>query len=144
MNKGISPLIAGVLLIAFTLAIAAIVSGWLVSLTKTTTKKVETGVSTQVECSKGNIEIEEVKFNSTANTTIVLLHNTGTTDLTGGFIISCGDYVKSTTGPNMTSGSLNWVSFSVNCTGTSKVMVTSQVCPSVKDTCKQGEDCWGL
>jgi len=143
MGKGISPLIAGVLLIAFTLAVAAIISGWLTSLTKTTTEKTEKGVSTQVECSKAVIEIDRVWENPTGNTS-VLVHNKGTVDLTGGFSLVCGDNIKENTSVNVTAGSIESVIFNVDCSGTSSVTISSKSCPSVSDKCESDEDCWGF
>lgn len=80
MNKGISPLIAGVLLIAFTLAVAAIISGWLSGVMRTTVTQVEKGTEEQVECSKGILEIIGNKCDG-GDLTIVI-QNTGTINLT--------------------------------------------------------------
>ncbi len=57
LNKGISPLIAGVLLIAFTLAVAAIIGGWLTSTVREETTQVGTGFALQVNCTKAALDI---------------------------------------------------------------------------------------
>ena len=57
MSKGISPLIAAVLLIAFTLAVAAIVSGFLSTIAKTGTTQISTGFALQVNCTKAALDI---------------------------------------------------------------------------------------
>ncbi len=67
MNKGISPLIASVLLIAFTLAIAGIYSGWINSLIKSTTTEVQQSSETRVTCSYGGIALSNLKYNTTAS-----------------------------------------------------------------------------
>ena len=58
--KGISPLIAGVLMIAFTLAVAAIISGWLTSVTRTTTEEASENIETQASCSNAALTLEKV------------------------------------------------------------------------------------
>jgi len=52
--KGISPLIASVLLIAFTLAVATIIGSWLTSVSKTSTQQIGSQLTQQVNCT-GNI-----------------------------------------------------------------------------------------
>ena len=132
MKKGISPLIAGVLLIAFTLAVAAIISGWLTSLTKTTTEKTEKGVSTQVECSKAVIEIEKVTSSD------VIIHNSGSVSLTGNFTVECNTTVSTTSRIVLEKGSYNKTG--VGCSS-GKLKVCSLTCPTVCDECTVGIDC---
>ena len=73
--KGISPLIAIVLLIGFTVAVGGILSVWLTSLTTTTTNIVGTAGEKQIKCSGSVLDIIEVVSNLTSsrdsiNTTI--------------------------------------------------------------------------
>ena len=65
--KGISPLIASVLLIAFTLAIAGIYSGWLTSFTKDTADTVKKRSDVRVTCSYGGISLSSLQYNTTAS-----------------------------------------------------------------------------
>lgn len=65
--KGISPMIATVLLIAFTLAIAGIFSGWLTSFTKSTSTTVQERSDTRVTCSYGGIALSNLEYNTTAS-----------------------------------------------------------------------------
>src|SRR3989338_7814870 len=65
--KGISPFIASVLLIAFTLAVAGIYSGWIVSFTKKTSTTVTDTSNTRVTCSYGGIALSNLKYNTTAS-----------------------------------------------------------------------------
>jgi flagellin-like protein len=58
--KGISPLIASVMLIAITVALAALVMSWNNALFKSTTKTVENRTDVAVECSSAQITIEDV------------------------------------------------------------------------------------
>lgn len=67
MNKGITPLIASVLLIAFTLVIAGIYSGWITSFTKSTAEDVQKKSEVRVTCSYGGIALSNLKYNTTAS-----------------------------------------------------------------------------
>ena len=66
-RKGISPLIAVVLLIVFTVAISTIIIGWMNTYTKTTTSEASKNTDIVVACSKQVIVIPDsigVKINS--------------------------------------------------------------------------------
>lgn len=83
MNKGISPFIATVLLIAFAIAVAAIFGGWLSTFSQTTTEEVQERSEKRVTCSYGGIALEDLKYNKTTgnfsgkveNTDIIVLGN---------------------------------------------------------------------
>jgi flagellin-like protein len=60
--KGISPLVASVMLIAFTIAVAGIISIWLTSFAKTTTEEVTERATTEIECVYGGISLHNLKF----------------------------------------------------------------------------------
>lgn len=79
--KGISPLIASVLLIAFTLSVAAIIGSWLTSMTKTTTDTVGGELAKQVNCSKVTLDVIDALCHSTTNVT-VSIQNIGPISLT--------------------------------------------------------------
>lgn len=55
LRKGLSPLIAAVLLIAFTMAVAAILTAWVSTFTKSQTEKSQV-FEEQIDCSYANIE----------------------------------------------------------------------------------------
>lgn len=79
--KGISPLIAAVLLIAFTVAIATLVAGWFSTLAGGTTEKVTNTTDLAVDCSAASINIKEVYVKAgLAGTVRVLVENNGFTD----------------------------------------------------------------
>ena len=62
MRKGVSPLIATVLLIAFTIAVAGIISVWLTQFTTTTTNTVSTQGNVQILCGTGGIQLSSVSY----------------------------------------------------------------------------------
>lgn len=80
--KGISPLIAAVLLIAFTVAIATLVAGWFSTLTRTTTSTVTNTTRLAVDCSQASINIREVFVKASSGSAIVraLVENNGYMD----------------------------------------------------------------
>jgi len=83
-KKGISAMIATVLLIAFTVAVGGILSIWLTSLTNTQTESTGTAAERQVLCARSVLGISEVtsKFGSgTDMFNITVVYNYGTEDL---------------------------------------------------------------
>ncbi len=80
-NKGISPLIAAVLLIAFTVAIATVIMGWMSTTTRTTTSNITGKTETAVGCSDAAVKIDHVYVTSGGSGAIVVV-NTGFKDLT--------------------------------------------------------------
>lgn len=75
--KGISPLIATVLLIAFTVAVAGIVSLWVTSFAKTATQQTENKSLTQITCAYGAISLSDVNFCGTRGEVSGRLSNKG-------------------------------------------------------------------
>ena len=143
--KGISPLIAAVLLIAFTVAIATMVMGWFSTLTRETTATVSNKTTEAVSCSNAQISIEEVYVTAGSLATgsaRVVVKNTGFTTLG----IS-GLQVYNTTGHNFSTGfstvssfpsgsiqSFSLTNVSVpSCAAFSKALVTSN-CGGIADT----------
>ena len=77
--KGISPFIAVILLIAFTVAVGGIVSVWLSGFTRTTADTVSNQSSIQINCNYGGVSLKNLKY---ANGNITgKIENTGTISL---------------------------------------------------------------
>jgi len=76
MRKGISPFMAVVLLVAFTLAVAGIFSGWITSFTKETTETVQTRSEERVECAYGGVALNRLIYNSTSGNLTGTIENT--------------------------------------------------------------------
>ena len=70
--KGISPLVAAVLLIAFTMAVGALITAWVTNITKGSQEKVEEGQK-KIECSYTSIDIrsEFVRINTSYNGNVI-------------------------------------------------------------------------
>jgi flagellin-like protein len=76
--KGISPLIAAVMLMAFTVAIATLIMGWYSSTARSTTSSITNHTTAAVGCADARLSIQEVfiKANESAYVTVVI-QNTG-------------------------------------------------------------------
>lgn len=70
-RKGISPLIAAVLLIAFTVAIATIVMGWMSTTTRDTTQDISDKLGSATDCSNAAVSIQGLTENG-GNYTIMV------------------------------------------------------------------------
>lgn len=85
MKKGIDPIIATVLLIAFTMAVAAILVSWITGFTKTQTTYVGEKGEKQVKCTYGDIDAgkSDVWYNFTSSPGLVntTIFNRGDEDL---------------------------------------------------------------
>ncbi len=66
MRKGLSPLIATVLLVAFTMAVAIVLSNWVLDYSKAQTQVLNTRGSQQVGCSGAWLDAEGAVYNTTA------------------------------------------------------------------------------
>ena len=94
-KKGVSPLIATVLLIAFAVSLGAVVMNWGRGYVETTAKNTEIKVDIELSCQmdidigvKKIGKIEKLCYNGTARTIEVMLENTGREDVSGIRIIS--------------------------------------------------------
>jgi flagellin-like protein len=108
--KGVSPLIATVLLIAFTLSIAGLLGGWLSGLTKTQTETLEKSSQETMNCTGSVLNIISVLCGNTTsngkNTLRIVIANEGNNALYGFSTfaqIGQKQYINSTGGPNITS-----------------------------------------
>ncbi len=77
--RGVSPLVASVLLIAIVITISMIIMGWLSTLTKTTTSTVTNKTQEGINCASASISIEDVYIIGTSSANVVV-KNTGFTN----------------------------------------------------------------
>ena len=137
-SKAISPMIAVVLLIAFTVAVGGIMSLWLTGYATTTTSSVETATVNQTKCAGTYVDVISVTSNA------VLITNRGseiinsTSCYTGG-----GETIPEDGGGfgTLTPGASNSTSWtrgantSILCTGSCLNM-------GVTGECESGQSCW--
>ena len=77
MAKGISPLIASVMLVAMTVAVASIFFGWMSSFTRDTVNTVSDKSDQVMDCQSASIIIDNVYIDTTAKTASVIVRNNG-------------------------------------------------------------------
>lgn len=143
-KKGISPLIASVLLIAIVVTVAGILLGWGGAFIKVLQQTSENKTFTTVDCSGANIDIDEVYLvNGTLGRARVVVKNTGVVD---DLIITQGVLFNRTFG-NFSATNLPIMGFSrgdieivifdnvsaVKCGDFSSVTVSAS-CPDASDT----------
>ncbi len=84
-TKGVSPLIASIILIGFVVAVAAMISPWFTGLTKSKMYEVEEGSEGQIDCVFSSIDFDssDISYNLSGSTDWVniTLDNTGTVSL---------------------------------------------------------------
>jgi len=80
MKKGISPLVASVLLIAATMSIAGILAYWASSFARTQTEAFQNQSITN-ECNYADFKIYSCKYNSTSHTISMTLENSRDVEL---------------------------------------------------------------
>jgi flagellin-like protein len=145
--KGISPLIASVMLIAFVMAIGILVMGWMSTLTRTTTATVTNSTDTAIGCSSASINIDEVYVTtgSTNGTVRAIVKNTGYKDgmqVSNAVLLTNTGMNYSVSNPtlpysNFNKGDIVTLQFSnvsiASCTSFSKVIVTTN-CGGISDT----------
>ena len=78
--RGISPLVASVLTIAITIAVATLVIGWITNVTKDTTSSVGNSTDKTVDCTSAKLSIEEVYLDAAGNRTRISVKNSGYID----------------------------------------------------------------
>jgi flagellin-like protein len=102
--KGVSALLASVLLIAFTVAIAVIVMNFYSSTIKSSTETIGNKTATATECSSASINVEDVYVSAAAKTASVIVKNTGFTN-----VVLESAQIMNTTGSNFTTSNVPFV-----------------------------------
>lgn len=153
--KGISPLIASILLIAFTVAVGGLLSVWFSTLTSSQTQTVQSSSESLAKCSSTSLSINEVRYvasgssrivnvtlsssgtQSTKNVTISITGGGGTTNSIKFFNATADDFLPGAifaTSINTTGGALvppEIVSVSAMCQGQY----------AIASSCKSGDAC---
>jgi len=143
-RKGLSPLIATVLLIAFTVSIGAILMTWVSSLTKESTGEIGNKSSSIIDCNVADITIDDVYIDLRANISRVIVRNSGltTVEVTDAILMSItGENATPVNGSlpitNFSSGKVANIEFNITnvitaCSNFSKVIVSTN-CAGKKD-----------
>ncbi|MFH0832695.1 MAG: archaellin/type IV pilin N-terminal domain-containing protein [Candidatus Aenigmatarchaeota archaeon] len=145
--KGISPLLASVLLIAVTVAIATLVMGWMSTTMRSTQTTVSNKTTQATECSAAAISIDDVYLSGLYSANVIV-RNSGQTDnlqITSVqlYNVTGGNFTTSTAETDFDKGEVTTFAISVGSntfpivdtcpTDFSKVIVTTN-CGGIKDT----------
>jgi len=140
--KGVSPLVAAVLLIAFTVAVSMIVMGWFSTFVRGTTANISGTTEEAIGCNVASISIEHVYVPASGTGTgKIIVKNTGFKDLQVYGLIAndTGSICKSSTAVSVPKGSIgvieisNCGSMGSNCVHFDRAVVTTN-CGGVSDT----------
>jgi flagellin-like protein len=149
MMKGISPLIATVILIAVTVSIVSIIGTWVTTLTKEETGDITNKTGEATDCTGANIEIRDVYIDLSSNISRVSVWNSGYVD--DSIVAALLQNEDGETAPNLTAfplslprGSLKSIEFNISnfnvtngttaCNDFSQAIVTTLCPPSAKFT----------
>ena len=150
--KGISAMIATVLVVAFTVAVGAILATWFTGITRTTTAGTETQSQAIIKCVNSGFDIPSAKINSSGGQSTIYISKSSSDvkiypksivfsdgSVNTGFSAT-PSYMNSTT-------TLSTITISSTPTGITWVRVNA-LCEygsynqSIDTTCRSGENCW--
>jgi len=80
-RKGISPIIASVLLLAVSLAVVGIFSGWAPKLAQDVTQSTSNSTYETIACNEASVEIRSAYYDSASNNVTLSVRNDGDEDL---------------------------------------------------------------
>jgi len=79
-KKGISPILASVLLLAVTISVAGVFSGWAPNLAESITSQTENQTQQRISCNEASAEFISASYDSANSEVNTALRNTGNTD----------------------------------------------------------------
>jgi flagellin-like protein len=79
--RGVSPLVATVLLIAFTVMVAGIISIWLSGFTKTSVSTIGSEAEQQIACIHASLSLRDVKYSTSSGSLFGSIENTGVVNI---------------------------------------------------------------
>lgn len=139
--KGVNPIIATVLLIALTVAVANILHTWMISLSKEQTRRIGNKTYSAIDCTAANVEIKDVYLDFSNNKARVVVWNSGQTDLVIESIVIFNNIgINGTSNQSnimLPKGELRTIEINIDnlistCTNFSQVLVTTN-CVGISD-----------
>jgi flagellin-like protein len=144
-RKGVHPLIATVLLIAFTVALGSVLMGWVSSLQKESQSSITNKTTEAIDCNSADITIDDVYINYARNVSRVIIRNSGQVDnlqVTGAFFTNTAGLSANLTNATvlpivLNRGEIKQLEFNItgimtSCANFSKVIVSTS-CAGKKD-----------
>ncbi len=134
-QKGVSPLIAAVLLIAFTMAVAAILTAWLTTFTKEQTENVGNRSNQVISCSYAGIAIYDAVWDDTNDRMLVSIANTGAIDLTdvNVYVYRSGVQEGNENSGTLQSADIKTITITSISSLPDKITITTPDCPNLID-----------
>lgn len=138
-KKGISPLIAAVLLIAFVVSVAMIIMGWFSSYVRTTTTNISASSEAAVGCSTAIITLDSVYVTNSGADATMIVRNEGqiSLDVRGTLININGTACSNATAVTIPAGSTGTIVIDSclvpNAGNFSKAIVTTS-CSGITDS----------
>jgi flagellin-like protein len=130
MKKAISPMVATVLLIGFTIAVGALLSVWFTTFTRTQTATVGAGAT----CASNPIYVRAIGLSGTTLT--LLVSNSGPDSVTvTSAVVTCGGSLVNSTNPTLWVASNSQNSTTILVTGTCN---TGNIGVSITAACTKG------
>lgn len=103
--KGLSPLLASVMLIAITFGVVGLVATWFTTMTRTQTEIIESGAIKEVNCTSARLDIVDVVCSNSTQELKIAINNIGQIELYDFSTLAKVNntwYENSTGGPNST------------------------------------------
>jgi len=145
-RKGVHPLIATVLLIAFTVALGSVLMGWVASMQKESQSSIGNKTNELIDCNSADITIDDVYINYARNVSLVTIRNSGQVDnlqITGALFTNTqgtsANMTNTTTLPIVLNrGQIRQLEFNItgvitSCGNFSQVLISTS-CAGKKDT----------
>lgn len=133
-RKGISPIIAAVLLVAVSLGVVGVFSGWAPQLIQTLTEETSNTTQNRIECDRGSIEIMSAAEDG--SDTVVTVRNRGRTDLNVSVAGFSGDILQNSSYEPIGQGQAETITLS-GTTGLDQINAFTEECGSITDTTEQ-------
>ncbi len=132
-RSGVSPLIAAVLLIAFTMAVAAIITTWATTFTQDRSQQLSNQSEQMVRCAYAGMDVYDVEYDSANSQTDVSVENTGTVDFNNISVAAFqGASVQARTFlSSLASGEVQSITLDGTDSKPDKVRAASRDCPEV-------------
>lgn len=129
-RKGVSPIIAAVLLVAVSLGVVGVFSGWAPQLVQSLTESTSNTTEHRIDCDRSSLEIMSATYDS--GDTIVTVRNRGRTDLSNVTVIGfTNEQLDGQDSNNIPQGAVE--SFNISGSEADAVEAVSEDCGSVTD-----------
>lgn len=134
-KKGISPILASVLLLAVTISVAGVFSGWAPNLAQTVTDQTGNQTEQRLACNQASAEFISANYDSGNSKVNVALRNTGGEDFNTLILVAfdSNDNLLAQTNTSINAGNVANTSISSVSSAPAYINLYSQQCSDVTD-----------